>query len=74
MFLVWVDDCALIGPEHLIKKEQERFQSLFDTTDEGNMKEYVGCKVTRTNDSIKLTQPVKFHRFEDEFRFNGGGS
>ena len=37
MFLVWVDNCALIGPEHIIKKEQKQFQSLFDTTDKGNM-------------------------------------
>jgi hypothetical protein len=31
------------------------------------MKEYVGCKIDRTEDQMKLTQPVIIQSLEDEF-------
>jgi hypothetical protein len=33
----------------------------------GVMTEFIGCKVERNNDSIKLTQPVLLQSFVDEF-------
>jgi hypothetical protein len=35
------------------------------------MKEYVGCKIERTKDYIRLTQPVKVQRLIDEFNYTG---
>ena len=58
-FLLWVDDCLVAGPEHLVKEEVEKFSKLFEVIDEGNMHEYVGCKIERTKEYIKMTQPIK---------------
>ena len=33
----------------------------------GELKEYIGCKLDRTNDSIKITQPVLMQSYTDEF-------
>jgi hypothetical protein len=33
------------------------------------MKEYVGCRIERTKDYIRLTQPVKVQRLIDEFNY-----
>jgi len=43
------------------------FTSLWDCKDLGELKEYVGCKVDRTERIIRFTQPVKVQRFTDEF-------
>ena len=51
------------------------FTSLWDCKDLGELKEYVGCKVERTDSTIRFTQPVKIQRFLDEFKCleNDGG-
>ena len=49
----------------------KRFRSLFDTTDEGEMIDYLGCLVERNSRQIRLTQPVKIQRLQDNFGFNG---
>jgi hypothetical protein len=71
IFLLWVDDCLIAGQAHDVERETSDWRKLFDTTDEGEMKEYVGCKVERTKDYIRLTQPVKVQRLIDEFDYNG---
>jgi hypothetical protein len=41
----------------------------FDCDDQGELKEYIGCKVDRDmeNGSVKLMQPVLMQSYEDEF-------
>tara|TARA_B100000780_G_scaffold239015_1_gene180618 strand:- start:385 stop:4227 length:3843 start_codon:yes stop_codon:yes gene_type:complete len=77
MFLLWVDDCFITGPEKNVNEEAEAFGRLFTITDEtpdNVLHEYVGCKIDRTKEYIKLTQPVKIDRFRDEFGYDGGGN
>ena len=77
MFLLWVDDCFITGPEKNVNEEAEAFGRLFTITDEtpdNVLHEYVGCKIDRTKEYIKLTQPVKIGRFRDEFGYDGGGN
>jgi len=38
----------------------------------GELHEYVGCKITRTENSIQFTQPVLLQSFEDEFQCEEG--
>ena len=71
VFLLWVDDCLVAGPEQLVTENTTEFRKLYDTTDEGEMTEYVGCKVERTFEQIRLTQPVKIKRLMDEFGYDG---
>jgi hypothetical protein len=71
IFLLWVDDCLIAGQPINVERETKEWRTLFDTTDEGEMNEYVGCKIERTKDYIRLTQPVKVQRLIDEFNYTG---
>ena len=67
MFLLWVNDCFITGPEKNVNKEAKAFGRLFTITNEtpdNALHEYAGCKIDdRTKEYIKLTQPVKIGRF-----------
>jgi hypothetical protein len=39
----------------------------FDCKDCGDIEEYVGCKIVRTKNSLKFTQPVLMQSYNDEF-------
>jgi hypothetical protein len=71
IFLLWVDDCLITGQKEDVERETNDWRTLFDTTDEGEMTEYVGCKIERTKEYIRLTQPVKVQRLTDEFNYTG---
>jgi Reverse transcriptase (RNA-dependent DNA polymerase) len=72
LWLSWVDDCLMMGPEEEIQKVRRGILSHFECDDVGEMKEYVGCKVDRTPGCIKLTQPVLVKSLEDEFELPNG--
>ena len=58
VFLLWVDDCLICGPQQFVQKEANEFSRLFDVTDEtpdGNMTEYIGNKIERNDERIRLT-------------------
>ena len=69
-----MDDCLILGPKELVLKQIEIFKGIYDCDDQGEMEEYVGCKVERDWDapSLKFTQPVMLQSFQDEFPLPGG--
>ena len=69
LWISWVDDCLVTGPENVVKREKEKMKQLFDCDDIGELKEYVGCKIVhnRIDRSVKFTQPVLLQSFTDEF-------
>jgi hypothetical protein len=69
IWLSWVDDCVCIGPKKEVLEEVAKMKSLFDCTDIGAFKEYVGCKISRSEDNktLKFTQPVLLQSYKDEF-------
>ena len=72
IFLLWTDDFLIVSKEqHVVIDQTKKFRSLFDTTDEGEMTDYLGCLVKRNSRQIQLTQPVKIRKLQDEFEFNG---
>ena len=71
VFILWIDNCLVAGPDDSVITETTKFRELYDTTDEGIMNEYVGCKIERTNQYMKVTQPVKVQRLIDEFGYDG---
>ena len=71
VFLLWVDDCFVVGPKQLVLEESTRFRKVYDTTDEDESDKYVSCKLTQTKEYLKLTQPVKIRRLIDEFGYSG---
>ena len=71
IWLSWIDDCMIWGNKQIIYKEKEQFMERFDCDDVGELKEYVGCKIERTENSIRFTQPVLIQSFSDEFKVTG---
>ena len=50
--------CVCVGNEREVEEHRKMMNNLFDYDDVGEITEYVGCKVERTNEAVKLTQPV----------------
>jgi hypothetical protein len=67
LIISWVDDLLICGQKEAVLKTKEDLKKHFEIDDVGELKEYVGCKVERDKDSIKLTQPVLLQSFVDEF-------
>jgi len=65
--MLWVDDCLMAGPKEQVLKAKTKFMTLFDCEDIGEMKEYVGCSVTRGDGWLRMTQPLQLRKFKDEF-------
>ena len=69
MIVSWVDDCLIAGTKAGVEHTKKEFFKHFDCDDTGEMKEYVGNKITKKNGAMKLTQPVLLQSFTDEFDF-----
>ena len=64
----WIDDNLIVGPPEAVKETKDKLMKLFKCKDLGEAMEYVGCKLTRTEDGgLKFTQEVLLQRFRDEF-------
>jgi hypothetical protein len=46
---------------------KEQMRAIFDCDDIGELTEYMGCKIERTDDYVKYTQPVLLKSFVDGF-------
>ena len=71
LFILWVDDCCLVGNKVAVLQAVKAFTNLCNYKDLWKLKGYVGCKVDRTAEWIHFTQPVKVQRFVDEFGSKG---
>ncbi len=63
----WIDDNSIIGPKKAVEKTKKDLMKRFDRIDCGDIKEYVGCKIDRTKNSLKFTQPVLMQSYNDKF-------
>jgi hypothetical protein len=72
LWLSWVDDCLILGPEADVMKLKREIMELVECDDGGEIKEFVGCKIdiNRALKTLKLTQPVLLQSFTDEFKIN----
>jgi hypothetical protein len=62
----------MCGQREAVLQAKEELKKHFKTDDVGELNEYVGCKVERDKDRIKLTQPVLLQSFHDEFTLPDG--
>ena len=67
MVVSWIDDNLIIGDKKAVEVLKTEFMRRFECEDCGELDEYVGCKIERTDTTIKFTQPVLLQSFEDEF-------
>jgi hypothetical protein len=70
----WIDDLLNIGSDRAINNIKLKLMNLFECTDEGPMKEYVGCKidVKKNSKTMRITQPVLLQSLSDEFELPKG--
>ena len=66
LFILWVDDCCICNNKEAVLQAVKDFTRLWDCKDLGELKEYVGYKVDRTEEWIRFTQPVKIQRSVNE--------
>jgi hypothetical protein len=57
----------IIGPKKAVEKTKKDLMERFDCEDCGDIEEYVGCKIERTKNSLKITQPVLMQSYNDKF-------
>ena len=63
-----IDDNLIMGSEKATKITNSRLMDRFEYTDEGELTEFVGSKIDRTdNGGLKFTQPVLIQSFKDKF-------
>ncbi len=58
LILSWIDDNLIIGSKKAVEKTKKDLMERFDCEDCGDIEEYVGCKIERTKNLLKFTQPV----------------
>ena len=64
----WIDDNLIVGSTKATAMTKEKLMNNFECTDEGDLTEFVGSKIDRTEDGgLKFTQPVLIQSFQDEF-------
>ena len=72
MFLVYVDDGILIGPDkediNSIFKELRALN--YDITDEGDLKDYLGVDIERSGNEVHLSQPKLINQILQDLNFN----
>jgi hypothetical protein len=70
IYLSWVDDILVCGAKGAVLIAKKGLGGHFTLDEQGEMKEYVGCKVERNHEEgwMKLTQPVMIQSFTDEFK------
>ncbi len=68
LMISWIDDNIIMVSQDVVKNTKQRLMQLFDCSDEGELKEFVGNQLTPTkNGGIKFTQPVLIQSLSDEF-------
>ena len=65
IWMSWVDDMHVTGVN--VMENKEELKKRFNCEDVGDVNEYVGCKIDRTKERIKFTQPVLIQSLVDEF-------
>ena len=69
VMLLWVENFNIMGPREIVMKFKEMLKGLFEMKDIDEMEYYVRCKIeqSQVDRTIKMTQPVKIRRFEDNY-------
>ena len=67
LWVTWVDDCLVCGKKEVVLAAKKQLMDRFNCNEIGELMEYIGCKVDRGDDWMKLIHPVLLQSFEVEF-------
>lgn len=63
IILIYADDCIILSKnKQSIIKILELLRNNYTITDEGGMEEYLGIQLERTDDTIRMSQPLLINR------------
>ena len=68
LYATWVDNNIIVGPNELVINERKKIASHIKIDDIGEIEEFVGCKIERNGNSVRLMQPIITQSFVDEFK------
>jgi hypothetical protein len=55
LIVTWIDDCLIVGNDKAAIAAKEQLKARLECDDVGELNEYIGCKIERTDEYIKLT-------------------
>jgi hypothetical protein len=65
----WIDNNLIFGSKRVVEKAKKGLMERFDCKDCcGDLEEYVGCKIARTENSLMFTQPQLLKSYSNEFK------
>ncbi len=67
LIVSWIDNNLIIKSKKAVEKAKKMLMQKFDCKDCGDLEEYVGCRIERTANSLKFTQPVLIQSYSDKF-------
>jgi hypothetical protein len=67
LIVSWIDDSLIIGFKKEFEKTKKDIMERFECKDCGDIEEYMGCKIVRTKNLLKFTQPVLMQSYNDKF-------
>ena len=67
IFCLNVDDILCIGNRQAVNYAKKRIKKFFKITEEGNMKEYIGCSVQRSENKLIMHQPEFIKKIKKNF-------
>ena len=67
MWLSWIDNCLYCGRKQDVENCKEKLMNELDCEDSGELREYIGCKIERKGNEMKITQPVLVQSLQDDF-------
>ncbi len=67
LIVLRIDNNLIFGPKKVVEKTKKDLMERFDCKDYGDINEYVGCKIERTKNLLKFTQPVLMQSYHDKF-------
>jgi hypothetical protein len=68
LIVLWIDNNLIIGSNKAVEKTKKDIMERFDCYDCGDIEEYLGCKIMRTKNLLKLTQPTLMQSYNDKFK------
>jgi len=72
LWISWVDDCVSVGKKELVLSAKKGMTNRFNCDEVGELTEFVGCKLDRSDGVLRITQPVLMQSFVDEFELPEG--
>jgi hypothetical protein len=68
LIVLWIDNNLIIGSKKTVGKTKKDTMERFECKDCRDVEEYVGCKckIARTKNPLKFTQPVLMQSYNDE--------